>query len=110
MTSGKKPLVLIILDGWGYRQETAYNAIFAANTPIWDRLCQTHPHTLISGSGVDVGLPKGQMGNSEVGHLNMGAGRIIPQDLVRIDQEISSGAFFKNPVLNSALETALKKN
>lgn len=104
-----KPIVLIILDGWGYREDPQYNAIYAANTPNWDNLWTSHPHLLISGSGKDVGLPKGQMGNSEVGHLHMGAGRLVPQDLMRLDQDIASGAFFENTVLLHAL-SKLSKN
>ena len=79
------PLVLIILDGWGHREETQDNAIAAAKKPHWDHLWKNYPHTLISGSGHCVGLPDDQMGNSEVGHLNMSAGRIVYQDLTRID-------------------------
>ena len=75
-TNAKKPTVLIVLDGWGYREDTRDNAIANAVTAVWDRLWQQAPHTLISGSGLDVGLPAGQMGNSEVGHLSLGAGRV----------------------------------
>ena len=78
------PVLLIILDGFGHSDKPEYNAIYAANTPVYDRLRANYPHGLISGSGMDVGLPDGQMGNSEVGHLAIGAGRIVPQDLVRI--------------------------
>ena len=77
--SAKHPVVLIILDGWGHRQATDDNAIAGADSPTWDRLWREAPHTLISGSGLDVGLPEGQMGNSEVGHMSLGAGRIVPQ-------------------------------
>lgn len=98
-----KPLALIILDGWGCRAETKANAIAAANKPVWQSLLKNYTNTLISGSGRCVGLPEGQMGNSEVGHLNMGAGRIVHQDLTRIDQAIESGEFFDNPVLTDAL-------
>ncbi|TAK78250.1 MAG: 2,3-bisphosphoglycerate-independent phosphoglycerate mutase, partial [Gammaproteobacteria bacterium] len=101
-----RPLTLIILDGWGYRQTSQDNAIAAARKPFWDYLCQTYPHTLISGSGRCVGLPDQQMGNSEVGHLNMGAGRIVYQDLTRIDQAIESGDFFHNPILLDAFQHA----
>ena len=83
-----KPMVLLILDGWGYREEDADNAINNARKPTWDRLWQTHTHTLISASGQDVGLPGRQMGNSEVGHVNLGAGRIVYQSLTRIDKDI----------------------
>ncbi|OGT38585.1 MAG: phosphoglycerate mutase (2,3-diphosphoglycerate-independent) [Gammaproteobacteria bacterium RIFCSPHIGHO2_12_FULL_37_14] len=97
------PLILVILDGWGYREDATFNAIAAARKPNWDYLWQHYPHTLLAGSGCSVGLPAGQMGNSEVGHLTMGAGRIIHQDLTRIDQAIESGEFFNNPILISAL-------
>lgn len=100
------PLLLIILDGWGYREETDSNAIAAAHKPNWDFIWKHYPHTLISGSGQCVGLPQGQMGNSEVGHLNMGAGRIVHQDLTRIDAAIESGDFFTNDVLVSAINKA----
>lgn len=104
----REPLVLIILDGWGYSDSTQYNAINAANKPTWDKLWQTCPHTLISGSGVDVGLPAGQMGNSEVGHLTIGAGRLVPQDYARIDQAIADSSFFSNPALIAGIEKAIK--
>lgn len=104
------PLVLVILDGWGYREETDANAIAQATKPTWDKLWATQPHTLISGSGKCVGLPDGQMGNSEVGHLNMGAGRIVHQDLTRVDSAIADGCFNQNPTLCHALETARKHN
>jgi 2,3-bisphosphoglycerate-independent phosphoglycerate mutase len=77
------PVVLVILDGWGYREATDGNAIAAAKTPVMDSLWAAYPHTLIRTSGKAVGLPEGQMGNSEVGHLNIGAGRVVPQELVR---------------------------
>lgn len=105
-TMRPRPLTLIILDGWGYRETTEHNAIAAAHKPHWDTLWQTYPHALISGSGRCVGLPHGQMGNSEVGHLNMGAGRIVHQDLTRIDLAIADGDFFHNEVLVNALEQA----
>lgn len=101
-----RPLALIILDGWGHRDETEDNAIAKAHKPYWDKLLRTYPHTLISGCGRCVGLPDGQMGNSEVGHLNMGAGRIVHQDLTRIDLAIADGTFFTNPVLISAIDQA----
>lgn len=101
-----RSLVLIILDGFGYRTETEANAIAKAHTPCWDRLWNNHPHTLLQGSGPSVGLPPGQMGNSEVGHLTMGAGRIIYQDLTRIDLAIKDGTFFTNPILIQALTEA----
>lgn len=102
-----RPFTLIILDGWGYREEKEANAIAAANKPHWDHFWAAYPHTLLSGSGRCVGLPEGQMGNSEVGHLNMGAGRVVHQDLTRIDSEIESGDFFKNKTLVDALNLAI---
>lgn len=110
MSQTKHPLVLIILDGWGHREEQEANAIAQAKKPHWDAFCKTYPHTLISGSGRCVGLPDGQMGNSEVGHLNMGAGRIVHQDLTRVDLAISTGEFFKNPMLTLAVAKAVKHN
>lgn len=107
MSTPKKPLVLMILDGWGYREETESNAILAANTPVLDHLWQTRPHTLISGSGLDVGLPDGQMGNSEVGHVNLGAGRIVYQDFTRITKAIDDGEFEHNPVLVQSIDKAV---
>jgi 2,3-bisphosphoglycerate-independent phosphoglycerate mutase len=92
--STRRPVVLVVLDGWGYRPEQDGNAIEMARTPVWHRLWNSHPRTLLEASGLAVGLPEGQMGNSEVGHLNLGAGRIVPQDLVRISQSIQSGAFY----------------
>jgi 2,3-bisphosphoglycerate-independent phosphoglycerate mutase len=94
--SGKRSVVLLVLDGWGYRAESEGNAIAMASTPTWDALMARHPHTLLEASGLAVGLPCGQMGNSEVGHLNLGAGRVVPQDLVRIDNAIRDGSFFDN--------------
>src|SRR5471030_624724 len=105
MKTRPRPLALIILDGWGYRAEEEANAIAAAKKPHWDALWHQYPHMLISGSGRCVGLPSGQMGNSEVGHLNMGACRVVYQDLTRIDAAIESGDFFKNPVLTKAITT-----
>ena len=107
-----KPIALIILDGWGYREEKEANAILQAKTPVWNHLWETYPHTLIEGCGPCVGLPEGQMGNSEVGHLNMGAGRIVYQDLSRIDRSIEDGTFATNPALDNAIRYALqhKKN
>ena len=89
-----KPVVLLILDGWGHREETADNAVAQATLPNWQRLLATAPHTLIHTEGRHVGLPDGQMGNSEVGHMNLGAGRIVYQDLTRIDAAIEDGSFF----------------
>src|SRR4028119_633309 len=82
------PVVLVILDGWGYREEANGNALAAADTPVMDSLWAAYPHTLIRTSGKAVGLPEGQMGNSEVGHLNIGAGRVVPQELVRISDAV----------------------
>src|SRR6202453_2333151 len=101
-----KPLVLIILDGWGYRAETKANAIALARKPTYDRLLREYPNTLIHTSGPFVGLPEGQMGNSEVGHLNMGAGRIVHMDITRIDMMIRNGEFFSHPVLMAAMKHA----
>jgi len=88
-------VVLVVLDGWGYRQEREGNAIELASTPTWRRLWKSFPRTLLDASGLAVGLPEGQMGNSEVGHLNLGAGRVVPQDLVRISQSIQNGSFYE---------------
>jgi 2,3-bisphosphoglycerate-independent phosphoglycerate mutase len=101
-----KPLVLIILDGWGYRAETKGNAIALARKPTYDRLLREYPNTLIHTSGPFVGLPEGQMGNSEVGHLNIGAGRIVHMDITRIDRMIQNGEFFSHPVLLAAMKHA----
>jgi 2,3-bisphosphoglycerate-independent phosphoglycerate mutase len=101
-----KPLVLVILDGWGYRAETKANAIALAQKPTYDRLLREYPNTLIHTSGPFVGLPEGQMGNSEVGHLNMGAGRIVHMDITRIDLMIQNGEFFSHPVLVEAMKAA----
>ena len=92
--SRPKPLVLVILDGWGYRAETKANAIALARKPTYDRLLREYPNTLIQTSGHYVGLPDGQMGNSEVGHLNIGAGRIVHMDITRIELMIQNGEFF----------------
>ena len=99
-----RPILFLILDGWGYRANSDHNAIAMANTPHWDYLLKTYPHTLLDASGAAVGLPAGQMGNSEVGHLTMGAGRVLYQDLSRINNDIETGAFFKNPCLLAGLE------
>ena len=101
-----RPLLLMILDGWGYRRQTDNNAIALADTPCWDRLWNSDPHTLIETSGESVGLPPGQMGNSEVGHMNIGAGRIVYQDYTRIDQSIIDGSFNDNIELCRAIDTA----
>jgi len=101
----KKP-ILIVMDGWGWRDETDGNAVRLASTPNVDKLWETYPHTLINGSGPFVGLPEGQMGNSEVGHLNLGAGRVVYQDIMRISRAIDDGSFFDNDVLNDAMTSA----
>jgi 2,3-bisphosphoglycerate-independent phosphoglycerate mutase len=108
MTKAAAPTLLLILDGWGHREATDHNAIALARTPVWDKLISDHPHTLIHTSGMKVGLPEGQMGNSEVGHMNLGAGRVVYQSLTRINKAIVDGEFFDNPVLNTAVEQALK--
>jgi len=90
----RTPVVLIVLDGWGFRPGRDGNAIELGATPIWHRLWERAPRTLLEASGLAVGLPEGQMGNSEVGHLNLGAGRVVPQDIVRISQSIASGEFY----------------
>lgn len=100
----KTPTALIIMDGFGLNNNSYGNAIAAANTPVLDGLFATCPHTKLAASGLDVGLPEGQMGNSEVGHMNIGAGRIVFQDLPRINQAISSGAFFENQAYKQAME------
>ncbi|MFT5132021.1 MAG: 2,3-bisphosphoglycerate-independent phosphoglycerate mutase [Gammaproteobacteria bacterium] len=98
-TLPRKPVILIILDGWGYSENTEFNAISGARKPTWDNLWSTYPHTLISASGIDVGLPDRQMGNSEVGHMNIGSGRVIDQDFTRITRAIDDGSFYENEVL-----------
>lgn len=105
-----KPMVLIILDGFGESEEVLNNAIKLADTPTWDDLVAHYPHILIGASGKIVGLPDGQMGNSEVGHLHIGSGRKVPQDLTRIDMAIANGDFYKNPVLIDAIEKAKENN
>lgn len=107
MTSAPTPLVLLILDGFGYREDTQDNAIAAANKPVWDALWRNNPHSLVSGSGLDVGLPEGQFGNSEVGHMTLGAGRVVWQQLTRIDKDIVDGTFFHNPAYCQAIDKAV---
>ena len=104
----KHPLMLMILDGFGYNPETKGNAIYTAKTPNLDKLFAENPHTLIGASGLDVGLPDGQMGNSEVGHTNIGAGRVVYQELTRISKEIREGEFFQNEALCGAMDSAVK--
>jgi 2,3-bisphosphoglycerate-independent phosphoglycerate mutase len=102
----RRPSMIVILDGWGYREESFGNAVALAQTPVLDTLWAEHPHTLIATSGLAVGLPEGQMGNSEVGHLNIGAGRTVYQSLTRITKSIADGDFFENPALVTAMENA----
>src|SRR5258705_5762171 len=99
-----KPLILTILDGWGFSPAVEGNAIAAARKPTYDRFLRDFPNTLIQTSGPFVGLPEGQMGNSEVGHLNIGAGRVVHMDITRIDNMIATGAFFSDPVLLDAMK------
>ena len=100
----KKPVCLIILDGWGQSKKKDGNAIRLAKTPNMDNYKKMFPHTSLDASGESVGLPEGQMGNSEVGHLNIGAGRVVYQELTRISKEINNGDFFKNTALNAAID------
>lgn len=102
-----KPAVLLILDGWGMRPEAADNAIHQAATPCWDKLWAAYPHTTLQTAGLAVGLPPGQMGNSEVGHLNLGSGRVVYQELTRIGQAIRTGDFYHNRVLTDAVDRAV---
>ena len=104
MTKRPKPIVLTVLDGWGYRAETKDNAIALARKPHYDRLLKEFPSTLIHTSGPFVGLPDGQMGNSEVGHMNMGAGRVVRMDITRVEALISSGELQRQPLLLDAME------
>jgi 2,3-bisphosphoglycerate-independent phosphoglycerate mutase len=99
-----RPMVLMILDGWGYREETEANAVAAARTPVMDALWQDNPHTLIQASAASVGLPSGQMGSSEVGHLNIGAGRVVYQEYARVNRAIEDGSFFSNHELTQAVD------
>src|SRR2546423_2584660 len=101
-----KPLLLVILDGWGYRAEREANAIALAKKPNYDKLLREYPNTLIHTSGRYVGLPNGQMGNSEVGHLNIGAGRVVYMDITKIDLMIEKGDFFSNETLLTAMKHA----
>ncbi len=106
----KKPVMLMILDGFGLSNNLDGNAVKAAHKPNFDKYYSSYPITSLSASGLDVGLPRGQMGNSEVGHLNIGSGRIIYQELTRITKEVEEGDFFKKPELIAAMETAKEKN
>jgi 2,3-bisphosphoglycerate-independent phosphoglycerate mutase len=105
-----RPVALLVLDGWGYRTATEGNAIALANTPTWDAIWSHPAKTLLEASGIRVGLPEGQIGNSEVGHLNLGAGRVVMQDLVRISTAINAGTFYTNPALVAACRTAKANN
>lgn len=107
MAKQNTPLALLILDGWGHREDAADNAIAAANTPNMDKLWANCPRTLVDGSGKAVGLPAGQMGNSEVGHVNLGAGRVVYQDFTRISKAIADGDFFENPAFTEAVDKAV---
>ena len=106
----KKPTVLMILDGFGLNDKKDANAVYEAKTPVIDNLMATYPFVKGNASGLSVGLPEGQMGNSEVGHMNMGAGRIVYQDLTRITKEIQDGTFFENPALLKAIESVKANN
>ena len=105
-----KPTILIILDGWGHTDNTVYNAIYSAHKPTWDKIWDEYPHTLISASGIDVGLPASQMGNSEVGHMNIGSGRVVDQEFTRITHAIEDGSFYNNETLNVAFKNAAENN
>jgi 2,3-bisphosphoglycerate-independent phosphoglycerate mutase len=106
----KKPVVLMILDGYGLNDKVEGNAVAQANTPVMDSLMKEYPFVHGNASGMAVGLPEGQMGNSEVGHMNMGAGRIVYQELTRITKEIQDGDFFKNEALLKAIDNCKKNN
>ena len=105
-----RPVVLCVLDGWGERDERDNNAIALANTPVWDRFTSTAPHSQLNASERHVGLPKGQMGNSEVGHMNLGAGRIVMQDLPRIDAAIADGSLAANKTLARLIDNVTSKD
>src|SRR2546428_12733724 len=108
--STRTPVVLIVLDGWGFRPGREGNAIELGSTPVWHKLWQRPARTLLEASGLAVGLPDGQIGNSEVGHLNLGAGRVVPQDIVRISQSIESGEFFRIPALVQLAEDTRRQD
>ncbi len=110
MKETPKPVVLIILDGWGYSEAPEGNAIAAARIPVWERMWKENPHTLIRTSGASVGLPGGQMGNSEVGHLNLGAGRVIYQEFTRVGRSIRTGSFYTNQTLTAAVDEAANRH
>src|SRR6266446_10571283 len=98
----RRPVMLVVLDGWGWRDETADNAVRQANTPTFNRLWANGPHAFLRTDGREVGLPPGQMGNSEVGHLNIGAGRVVFQDFMRINNAIRDGTFGQEPGIQAA--------
>lgn len=102
-----RPLLLIVLDGWGYSENPHHNAVLSARTPTWDKLWSECPHTLLRCSGAEVGLPAGQMGNSEVGHLNLGAGRVVYQEFTRVSRAIKTGSFYTNQTLTDAVDLAV---
>ena len=106
----RTPVILIVLDGWGFRPGREGNAIELGSTPVWHKLWQRPARTLLEASGLPVGLPDGQIGNSEVGHLNLGAGRVVPQDIVRISQSIESGEFFRIPALVRLVEDTRRQD
>ena len=108
MPQVKKPVALIILDGWGLNPKREGNAIAQASTPNWDSLKAKYPNTVLKAAEVAVGLPEGQMGNSEVGHLNLGAGRVVYQPFTRLNNAIETGEFFEKSVIHEAMDIALK--
>src|SRR5215213_8006514 len=110
MSKKRGPLALIIIDGWGYSASREGNAIALAATPFYDELSEKYPSTLLEAHGSRVGLPAGVMGNSEVGHLNIGSGRVIRMDVSLVDHEIETGEFFRNEVLQNAIERARTRN
>ena len=105
-----KKVLLMILDGWGIAKNKEVSAVDKANTPFIDSLYTKYPHSKLDASGLAVGLPEGQMGNSEVGHMNIGAGRVVYQDLVRVNKALQDGELSNNPVLNEAFDYALSNN
>jgi len=108
MSTSHKPVILIVLDGWGYSEEYEFNAIAKADKPVWERLWREYPHCFLRTSGSAVGLPGKQMGNSEVGHLNLGAGRVVYQEFTRINRSIKTGSFFTNATLTDAVDLAIE--
>src|ERR1700760_3996833 len=113
MAASKRPTVLIIRDGWGknpFPEWNRANAVYLAKHPVADKLMANYPSVLIKTSGFDVGLPEGTMGNSEVGHQNIGAGRVVDQESVAITKQIRNGEFFSNETVNSAVDRAIKNN